>query len=241
MHPAYRDLVFARAAQAVDAARATQSITNGGLKGSLREIVVRDLLEPLLPPEYVVGSGQIISAWAKTSGQTHIVVCDRRVLPPVLFRHADGVFPIETVIATVEVKSRLDATELKAAHDAAGKIARLSHAPPVGEARHSSGRGIEHVIPFLFAFGTDLSRGGKTELERYEELCRGNAPALRTLCVVERGCWVWDAAWSDFACAGTYGEVVALAAALVNVCQRVARTRLQPNIRDYLDRDMGQV
>ena len=112
MHQIYQDLVCSRAIQTVGAARALKSVSHSGLKGALREVVVRDLLEPLLPPEYIIGSGQIISAYSQASGQTDIVVCDRRVLPPLLFDRVQGVFPIEAVVATIEVKSRLTSTEL---------------------------------------------------------------------------------------------------------------------------------
>lgn len=72
MHEIYRDLVEARAVQMVGAAKALSSVTHRGFKGNLRELVVRDLLMPLMPPQFVVGTGQIISAWGQTSGQIDI-------------------------------------------------------------------------------------------------------------------------------------------------------------------------
>lgn len=236
MHNIYRDLVCSRAIQMVGAARAMTSVTHNGLKGALREIVVRDLLEPLLPPEYVVGSGQIISAWGQTSGQTDIVVCDRRVLPPLLFDRAQGFFPIEAVIATIEVKTELDAPELQMAHDAAAKVAKFVHAPPVGQYTHTPGHEIEHVLSMVLAFGTDLTVSGKTELERYAEKYRIDEPALRAICVVGRGFWVRaNHQWHDKRCSCPEGEVVGLVVGLVNTCQRVAKTRIQPDMRDYID------
>lgn len=220
----------------VGAARAIKSVTHNGLKGALREIVVRDLLEPLLPSEYVVGSGQIISAWGQTSGQTDIVICDRRVIPPVLFDRTQGFFPVEAVIATVEVKSKLDSQELQMAHDAAVKIAPFLHAPPIGQKTHNPAHQIEHVLSQVLAFDTDLQPGGKTELERYAERYGADEPALRAICIVGRGFWVRaNGEWHDYKCNCPEGEVVGFVAALVNACQRVARTRLQPDMRDYLD------
>lgn len=239
MHQIYHDLVVSRAVQMIGAAQSLKSVTHSGLKGSLREVFVRDLLEPLLPPQYIIGTGQIISAYGQTSGQTDIVVCDRRVLPPLLFDRFQGIFPIETVLATIEVKSRIDATELEMAHKAAAKIACFAHAPPVGKVTHDEKHEIEHVLNFVFAFDTDLALNGKTELERYAELYKDDEPPIRAICVVDRGFWCRaDNEWHEYTCSGPNGEVVGMVAALVNACQRVAGTRLQPNIRDYIDTAM---
>ncbi len=84
-----------------------------------------------------------------------------------------------------------------------------------------------------------LTLGGKTELARYAENYGTDKPALRALCVVGRGFWVCTGEqWHDNRCNCTEGEVVGLVAALINTCQRVARTRLQPDARDYLDKQM---
>ncbi|WP_336971439.1 DUF6602 domain-containing protein [Sphingobium aromaticiconvertens] len=97
MHPAFQSLIVNRAAIAVAAAGAIQKINHKGLKGQLRELVVRELLEPLLPPGCVIGSGEVVSAYGGTSNQIDVVVADRRVLPPVLIRDA-GIFPLEACL-----------------------------------------------------------------------------------------------------------------------------------------------
>lgn len=63
MHQAYQDLIVNRATQMVGAATALKNINHSGLKGQLRELVVRDLLIPVLPPGYIVGQGEIVSAY----------------------------------------------------------------------------------------------------------------------------------------------------------------------------------
>lgn len=223
----------------VGAVRAISSVTHNGLKGKLREIVVRDLLKPLFPSGYIVGTGQIISAWGQTSGQTDIVICDHRVVPPILIDQANGIFPIEAVVATIEVKSKLSASELQMAHYAAAVVTGFVHAPPVGQLMHLPERKIEHVLSFVLAFDTDLTQGGKTELERYAEKYLNDEPALRAICVVDRGFWVRsDKQWHDYNCNCPQGEIVGLVAALVNTCQHVARTRLHPDVRYYIDKPL---
>jgi hypothetical protein len=65
MHQSYQDLVVNRAAQMAGAAKALKSINHSGLKGQLREVVVRELLNPVLPPGYIVGQGEIVSAYGE--------------------------------------------------------------------------------------------------------------------------------------------------------------------------------
>jgi len=125
------------------------------------------------------------------------------------------------------------------AHEAAAEIALFAHAPPVGQYTHNPNQDIEHVLPFVLAFDTDLKESGKTEPTRYAERYGTEKPALRAISVVGRGFWSWaNDQWHDNVCKCREGEVVGLVAALVNACQRVAKTRLQPDMRDYLDKQM---
>lgn len=234
MHAAYQALIINRAAIAIAAAQAVREINHNGLKGQLRELVVRELLEPLVPPGCIIGTGEIVSAYEGTSNQIDVVVADRRVLPPVLIRDA-GIFPLEACLLTVEIKSQLTADELRTSHASARKLARFHHAPPVGSATHPASD-IEHVIPFLLAFSTDLSGCGKTEVERYLEIAGNEPPAIRGLCVVGRGYWFWDDArgWQNGTLSIQHGDIVGMMGDIINVAQRVAATRRQPDIREYL-------
>jgi hypothetical protein len=234
MHAAYRSLIVNRAASAIAEAQALGDINHSGLKGQLRELVIRELLEPLLPPGCIIGTGEVVSAYEGTSNQMDVVVADRRVLPPVLIRDA-GIFPLEACLLTVEIKSRLTAVELRTSHASARKLAGFHHAPPVGAKEHPPGD-IEHVIPFLLAFGTDLAQGGKTEIQRYLEIAGDDPPAIRGLCVVGRGYWYFDEVlgWQDGTLAISQGDLVGMVGDIINVAQRVAATRRQPDIREYL-------
>jgi hypothetical protein len=219
----------------VGAAMALKSINHSGLKGQLRELVVRELLNPVLPPGYLVGQGEIVSAYAGTSNQIDVVIADRRILPAMLIDQVSGIYPIEAALMTVEVKSELTAGELRVADASAGKVAQLQHAPPVGTTAFPTGHRIEHVVPYLLAFDTDLTPGGKSEVERYDETLASHAPSILGICVVDRGFWFRDnGAWVEWKFSIPYGEVVAFISAVVNTCQRIASTRFQPDIRQYV-------
>ncbi|WMS40822.1 hypothetical protein RDV64_11995 [Acuticoccus sp. MNP-M23] len=87
------------AAIAVAVARSLQKVNHSGLKGELWELMVRELLELLLPPGCAIGTGEIVSAYGGTSNQNSVVVADRGVHLPVLIRDA-GTFPLEACVLT---------------------------------------------------------------------------------------------------------------------------------------------
>src|SRR3989304_5727458 len=98
MNITYRDLVLARIKGVIEHAKATTTVQHQGLKGTLREILIRDLFRPLLPTDIGVGTGEIISAGGKKSRQQDVVIFDRRILPPILFEDFTGIFPVESVL-----------------------------------------------------------------------------------------------------------------------------------------------
>lgn len=89
---------------------------HNGLRGAAREMFVKDFLFPFLPPYVGIGTGEIINHLGRRSKQIDVVLYNRGRLPPLLIGSGDlGVFPWECVIATIEVKSTLDAGELRSA------------------------------------------------------------------------------------------------------------------------------
>jgi len=237
MHKTYQDLIVHRAAAMVGAAKALQGINHSGLKGQLREVVVRELLKPLLPPEFILGSGEIVCSDGSTSNQTDALIADGRILPAMLIDQTSGVFPLEAVLMTIEIKSTLNSTELKAAHEAATKITSFKdkYAPPVSKAMYPPERSIEHVVPYILAFDTDLAVNGTDDLARYNQILKGNAPSILGICVVGRGFWFrHDSTWIQWDFKIPYGEIVGFVTSVVNSTQRIASTRLQPDLRSYV-------
>lgn len=235
MNQLYRDLILAQARAALAAADSVSNVPHGGLKGQLREIVVRELLRPLLPPDYVLATGQIVSAYGEISEQIDIAACDRNLIPPILFESACGILPIEATLFTIEVKSGLNATELKKSEDAARKLRKFAYAPPVGSSGWDPNHHIETAIPYLLAFRTDLCLTGKTEIERFTDLVGDDEPAIKGLCVAGRGFWCRaDGQWHKEHTTEPGEELALMVASILNTCQRVASTRRRPDFRQYL-------
>jgi len=94
---------------------ALSSLEHALTKGELREVFVEALLKKFLPNHLSVGTGIIINNKTAQSKQTDIVVYDNRILPPFLTGTQLNVFPIESIISTIEVKSNLGFGALKKA------------------------------------------------------------------------------------------------------------------------------
>lgn len=76
-------------------------------KGELRELFLSDLLRPFLTHQFGLGTGIIVNQNGKESKQTDIIIYDKSIIPPFIKQSHIGVYPAESVIATIEVKSNL--------------------------------------------------------------------------------------------------------------------------------------
>lgn len=92
---------------AADQAKVLDKMDHDTTKGRYREIFVKDVLARFLTAQFGIGSGVIVNQRGDQSRQQDVIVYDRRVLPPFLDAEGLGVFPIESVLATIEVKSTL--------------------------------------------------------------------------------------------------------------------------------------
>jgi hypothetical protein len=232
MHEAYRNFVRAGVEAAIAAARAATGFSHVGLRGEVREVLVRDLFRPLLPADIGVGTGEIISYTNQTSSQTDIILFDKRILPPVLFEDRLGLFPIESVLYAVEVKSKLTATELRSADSAAAKLKEFVYAPgyyePSGVPRPHK---FIHAVPALIALDSDLHPSGMSEIERYDSQREGGEPHIRSICVVGRGYWYWFAGgWKTWPSGYTFSEVVSFIGGVMNTYREIAASRGEPRM-----------
>ena len=237
MNTAYRDLILARVKAAVDAAEAVSNINHKVLKGQLREIVIRELLRPLLPSDVGVGTGEIISSDNRQSTEQDVVIFDKRILPPILLERVKGIFPIESVLFAIEVKSIITANKIETSDKSATELIRFMYQSGDYD---KSGKPVQHtvekVISCILAFDTDLNPDGKSEIERYDEIRVSEYdPALRSICVVGRGYWYWfKNKWKTWERTYDFEEVVGFIAGIMNKYREVAATRKEPRLGVYL-------
>jgi hypothetical protein len=79
-------------------------LKHGGELGDAREALIADVLSRILPSAYDIGSGEIIDSYGGRSRQIDIVI-SRRDAPSLLLPGGTRLYLVESVVATIEVKS----------------------------------------------------------------------------------------------------------------------------------------
>jgi hypothetical protein len=101
-----------------------------GERGRIAEEIIKGVLSRLLPKRFSIGTGVIVSSSGDASPQTDIVIFDDFNNSPLLTEFGSCVFPVETVYATIEVKSVLTAAELRKS------LAAIRQLRAIGSKRH---------------------------------------------------------------------------------------------------------
>jgi hypothetical protein len=165
------------------------------------------------------------------------VIFDKRILPPILLERVKGIFPIESVLYAIEVKSTITANEIETSHKSATELMGFMYqSGDYDDSGKSTNHIVEKVISCVFAFGTDLTLEGKNEIDRYDEIRDLDYhPPLRAICVVGRGYWYWSGnKWKTWERTYDFEEVVGFIAGVMNTYRRVAATRKEPRLGRYL-------
>lgn len=233
MNKLYFGMVESLVKKALEDSRVAEGYDNQVLKGRAREIFVSNLLRPFLSKNYEICTGHIIDSKDGYSRQIDVIIFDSRIIPPFMLTEGEGIIPYEGVLATIEVKSTLDAEELSKSIENARSIKTLK--PDFQEIL--KGSEIKHSpICYVFAFGSDLTQ--KDELIRLQEQVdksNDGTPEVKVpisgLCVTNR-CFLFcqDAESSppNF-CVVTHDEnnmnVVEFLLNLVNTCNMMAAER----------------
>lgn len=93
--------------------KAAGLLDHGGEKGSLRELFLIDLIQSIIPHQFGIGSGIIVDKWKRQSKQHDIIVYDKRLIPPLLTEGRGGIFPVDSVLRVVEIKSTLTKNDVE--------------------------------------------------------------------------------------------------------------------------------
>jgi hypothetical protein len=109
--------------------KALSSLNHKLTKGELKELFVSAILRRFLPIQFDIGTGIIVNHRGDQSRQTDIVIYDNRVMPPFIKEQAIGVYPAESVIAVLEVKSLLSKKELLSAETSAVQLYDTVYSP----------------------------------------------------------------------------------------------------------------
>lgn len=150
-----------------------------GERGGEREDTLAKFLAPLLPESLQIGRGEIRATNGNWSRQEDLIIYDRLNCPRLLVGSRNQVFPVESVAAVIEVKTRLDS---KAIRDASENIKNARSLEKTGMSTQVSPGSIAFGAPtptvgVLFAFDLDLTLD--TFRQRWEEAQSGLPPGQR--------------------------------------------------------------
>ncbi len=233
----YRSILRARVNGALTMARAAGGITHNGMKGRVREILIRELFRPLLPADIGITSGQIATCKSQKLSREHdIIIFDGSILPAMSFDGSTAIIPIESVLYTIEVKSTLSRSELEGAHRSAKELAEFDYLPGRSfrdgvEIQH----GVANLNSTLFALNSDLSPSMHGEVKRYKGIYVGDVPHLKALCVAGSGYWYEvNGSWIKFGNEAEGDDVLAFIGGVMNTYNMVRATRGFQKIGEYL-------
>jgi hypothetical protein len=225
----------------VQAAADAADLDHPGFIGRVREILAARLLHPLLPPGVDIGTGKITDSEGTLSSETDLIIFSRSTLPPLIYGHMTGVFPVESCIYAIEIKSKLTASELK---DSLEKVRRLrtlrylysfyplNFVQPVGPPSSI-------VIPVLFAFDSDLDVGSEVARYRRYDKEADESPMLPIICIPGRGYWYFSAngpspRWLFHSPTPDYDEVIDFIGGVTNTIPTELWKKGQPYYGYYI-------
>lgn len=234
---------------AADRMRALYELAGGidhkGEKGLFREYFVAELIRPLLVHHFDLGTGIVVDRRGCESRQTDVLIYDRRLMPPILASGNHGIYPIDAVLATIEVKSTLENKHLSSAVDAARCLtpSQAEHPEPnrlwieaPGTMEPTAGTKRSRAIYPLCTLFAYRSTAKTDEGARLERVTPGGAEYVRVLGVLDKGVWWWERGEMRARSSRNIGENAALfLRLLIDSLDKTARTRASFELSHWLD------
>lgn len=118
-----------------DSLASTGAIKHALTQGEIREAEVIAGLRPHIPERYRLATGEVVNAAGERSRQQDVIISDALVGTPFLAQGGIGVFPVEIVHATLQVKSRISPSTVAGAIGNLASVKSLVSDDPRGMAR----------------------------------------------------------------------------------------------------------
>jgi hypothetical protein len=166
--------------------KALKTFDQTTVKGRLIELFTSRLLSRFLTSQFGVGSGVIINQIGKRSSQIDIIIYDTRILPPFIEEQNIGVYPIEAVLAAIEVRSRVDKSTIK---KYAKKVAKLYE--EVYDPTCSWYYDYQEYLPFYCLVG--FNENGlfkKQDFNQIRDWMANNVKPLFGVCIINNLSWL---------------------------------------------------
>ena len=133
----------------------TKQIEHNGVKGSAREDLLKEYLRNLLPDKYSISSGIIIDFNQNQSKQQDFIIHDALNCPSFFKTNSNTILPIESVYATIEIKSSLNYDTLKQCVENIESVRKLNKLPNRNIISNEYNE--QYPLGFVFAYSSDNS------------------------------------------------------------------------------------
>lgn len=231
-----------RVSSALARAQDMSRLNQPGLIGRAREVFVKELLKPVLPPYVELGSGKIADSRGCFSAEIDVVIFSGATLPPILIESGFGVYPAEACIYAIEIKSRLTADQWKDIVAKHQQLKKLHYLPAaLNNIYQPIAPPAPRVIPAMFAFSSDLAPGGKDELDRYREIDpdADTNPAVPVFCIAGRGYYWYKPnepaeKWIKHLPSQDYEEVIEFIGGVANTIPDQIVAKGRPRFGEYV-------
>lgn len=258
----YREMTIVNIKKVLLAPEIASNMKHPVLNGRVKEILIKDLLEPYLYPNMGICTGVIIDSKGNQSKQIDIIIYDKKVLAPLTLSAIEGAIPAESVLATIEVKSMLTNSEMTKSFKNALSVknlvydfddisltnkfnqhlALLSLDYYIGQRKEEEFNKIaqlgliEHPSCFIFAFDTKLSE--KSINVKLNEFTINNEPTINSLCIANNLTFnLYNS--SDYECVKNDGEfenVISFIIAVMRKCNKLSQERIVLPLEKYLEK-----
>lgn len=133
----------------------TKQITHNGVKGSAREDLLKSYLRDLLPNKYSISSGIIIDFNQNQSKQQDFIIHDAFNCPSFFKTDSNTILPVESVYATIEIKSTLNYDTLKQSVENVESVRKLIKLPNKNIISNEYNE--QYPLGFVFAYSSEYS------------------------------------------------------------------------------------
>lgn len=166
----------------------TSAIEHMGTRGASREEILKKYLSELIPKRYEIGSGIITDIEGSQSKQQDLFLYDAFNSPIFLKRESSVVIPIESVYATIEVKSSLSKETLKQSIDNIRSVKRLKQTQLIN--RNLVPGYHNFVFGSIFAYTSEVTMDTlhKNIIEYCDSIPTAEWPSI--ICVFDEGLFI---------------------------------------------------
>jgi hypothetical protein len=162
-------------------------------QGELTELFITNVLSLFLTKQFDTGTGVIISSKQEESDQTDIIIYDNRILPPFIKESHIGVYPAESIVGVISVRSQLDGTVIKKTERSFKKLHEKIYNP--ASRLYGSDRCMEPICAIVGLYWKNNAKQNFLTRETGKRWLENNIKYSDAICLIENFSWLKINQW----------------------------------------------